>query len=460
MKLTKNDISRIDHYKLFYSHFISRIDIPDKLRRKYAQPTWIRDGIPATISKISADFLFNEDISLHFPDNKIEQELQNIYYKYKIQIILYEDALSNSYYGDSVLNIYVENEEPFVQSVNPIFYFPELHPFDIKRVLAQVFRWEQTIKIGENTKKYIIERRDDGLIITNKQYLIKKENDLEKFVHVPIGTDGVGLNTDGTPLKEQEKNPAGIFLSAHTPNLPAPNSFYGISDYQNLTTMFDELNNRFSRSSMTLDAHADPKMQLPRGVADQDGFVDTQKSYFLVDENAPLSVEPKYVTWDGKMQEVYDEIDKILQSILRNAEIPSVLVGMEDKGAESGRALRYRLMRLIAKIRRKQLYYENTIKHIMAVLYKIKTGKDIEMYKINVEFGDGIPNDELEEAQIVQILKVSDAISQDEAVNRTSRLQGADLIKEIDLIKSESTIIEPRKPEIIIGPMKPVQPLE
>lgn len=79
------------------------------------------------------------------------------------------------------------------------------------------------------------------------------------------------------------------------------------------------------------------------------------------------------------------------------AEISPTLTGLDKAGyPESGRALKYRLIRTLAKIGRKRIFYEEGIKKILNLAMQLENVLGINSYeipKINIVWSDGLPDD-------------------------------------------------------------------
>jgi len=113
----------------------------------------------------------------------------------------------------------------------------------------------------------------------------------------------------------------------------------------------------------------------------------------------------------------------------------------ESNVADSGRALKYRLMRLLSKIARKKRYYDDGIKDI---LYKAQlmdiyhNNKKYDAERPSASWRDGIPDDPKEEAEETEILDRAGAISLEEKVRKNNPDKTEKWIqKEVARIESE-----------------------
>jgi Mn-containing catalase len=75
--------------------------------------------------------------------------------------------------------------------------------------------------------------------------------------------------------------------------------------------------------------------------------------------------EPKYLTWDGKLEAAEKQLDRLIEMLFYVSETSPACFGL-DKNAttESGAALKKRLLRTLAKVNRKKLYSDPAIKDL------------------------------------------------------------------------------------------------
>ena len=186
--------------------------------------------------------------------------------------------------------------------------------------------------------------------------------------------DQVKLSTIPAYAGLQESVATGYpgLLVEHVPNWRLDDEFWGVSDYSDLESLFDELNNRISKASRILDKHSDPKLILPPGSMQYDDR--TNRYYvnkddlqcFEVDTERVGSDLPRYLVWDAQLEAAFKQIDNLLSMLMMCAEISPSMFGMDKYGvAESGRALKYRLIRTMAKVNRKKKYFDQGLRNIL-----------------------------------------------------------------------------------------------
>jgi len=146
---------------------------------------------------------------------------------------------------------------------------------------------------------------------------------------------------------------------------------------------------------------------------------------------------PGYLTWDAHIGEVHAEIKRIYKAIADNCEISMSLIGMDEGGIESGRALMYKLIRSLAMKSRKAIYLEAFLKILFRVVQKMKIvwldelGKNIdveprrdwgdEVLSVNVVIKNALPTDTREYIGNVTTMLREKAISRKTAIEMLSK---------------------------------------
>jgi hypothetical protein len=355
----------------------------------------------------------------------------------------YEMALSASWRGETIFKVrfgkfsdWVDEEHAIIESASPGIFWPILEEDNIRGLKGGVFGWIKQAP-GENGKKYLrIERQLPGRI-ENELYLLDGRKIRER---VPLRTF-----PEYAELEDVQETRYPGLLFEFVPNWRLDDEFWGISDYYDLESIFDELNNRISRISRVLDKHESPKLILPPGIMKWD---EQYKRWYIEKEDLEaIEVNPqeenvgdlpRYLTWDAQLEAAFKQIEKLLELAFMISETSPDAFGFGERGrAESGRALKFRLLRLLAKINRKKLYFDQALKNVLyAAMYLENVwGRGPEPAEIRIEWQDGLPADPLENAQVEQIRTSNKATtSVRSAVRRLDGIEGAQLDKELDEI--------------------------
>jgi len=158
---------------------------------------------------------------------------------------------------------------------------------------------------------------------------------------------------------------------------------------------------------------------------------------------------PQYIVWNASLDNAFKEIEKMMELLFMSSEVSPDVLGMGKDGAiQSGRALKMRLIRTIAKAERKKRYYEQALKEVFEIAQKLSVnnkgvgvtymGKKItckEIEPVNIVFGDGIVNDVVEETET--IIKRVDAgiLSKKSAIMLLDGYDDAEAEREVEEIE-------------------------
>lgn len=419
-------MDRIKRYrenkKLFLGqHYDVFARVQNKLTRKQQDLIYISANLAGIICKKSADFLFGETptFSAGKEDNSKEQQaLDRLVAENDLNITNYESALSNAYRGDSFYKVrygqefdgLIDKEQDpfrvFIEPQNPEYVFPETVPGDAKRILAYHIAYPVLVETKDGDQWLLnVESHYAGYIV-HAQYrmtpiTINHLNEITQW----------RIDAEIADARRVEETGVPAHLVVHVPNYATDDSWEGIDDLSEHKAILDEINHRLSQISSILDKHADPAIVVPAGTLGEDESgnpvfrVGVDKVFEVMGKD---DVKPEYITWDGQLQSAFTELDKLVNLLLMNAELPTVALGGGDAGTSgsSGLAIKFRMNSLLAKINRKRQYYDKGLKRVLLVAQMLEHATAKQDYRITVpkiKFRDGLPNDELELANIMSI---------------------------------------------------------
>jgi hypothetical protein len=452
---------RIKRYRenkeLFKGNHLEILEKHNDILSTYQQHTvYVTTNLAGLIAKKSADFLFGENAlyTAGTKDDSPEQKKLDEWVKQNdIHITNYESALSNAYRGDSFYKVRWGQEhggllskelDPFrviIEAQNAEFVFPETYPNDKTKILAFHIAVPSEV-VNTDGEEWVLNVESH---YPNR--IVKRQ-----FRMNPTTTDKLGVPLEwriyseiGEPVEVETGVPFPLVV--HVPNYSTDDSWEGIDDFTELKGLFAELNLRMSQLSEILSKHSDPAMIVPQGTLSED---ENGQPVFRVGVDKVFEVmngelEPKYLTWNGQLEFAFREIDKILELILMKAEIPAVALGVGDSGTSgsSGLAIKWRLNSLLAKINRKRQYYDKALKRIFTIAQLLeidRLGKvDFKPFVPHIKFKDGLPEDEMEKATIMQIRTgAKPTISQKRAIMELENISEEQAQQILDELEDES----------------------
>ncbi|HBI7084831.1 TPA: phage portal protein [Clostridium perfringens] len=415
---------------------------------------YISVNLAGIICKKSADFLFGEELSVlagkgeHTPE---QIALDRFMEENHMNILLYENAITNAYAGDTFIKVRYgqefagelppELDEPrvIIENVNPETVFPETVAWDKSKI--KTFHIAVPIYDEEANQWYLnVESHMSGKI-KYCQYTITP-------IHYNSDQEPERFSIDGIVENSVVEVSTGVSvpLVVHIPNLSTSDTWEGIDDLTELHPLLDEINNRLSQIADILDKHSNPAMAVPSGLldVDEDGNAQFRVAHDKVFEvMGKDDVVPQYITWNGQLVEAFKELDKLVDMVLVIAEIPAVALGKGDSGTSgsSGLAIKWRMNSLLAKVNRKKQYYSKGLKQVFYIAQKLEEVIGIADYKMTVpilHFQDGLPKDNMEEANIMSIRTGgAKTMSQKTAIMQLNNMTEEQAEAEIKRIKEE-----------------------
>lgn len=429
-----------DHFTAF------NVKIQDeKFTKAYKQLRYVKANFAGLISKILADMLFSEPIKVTAHDGD-QDWINNLWYENNMDVQCYESAMGNSALGDALFKIRSGPREPgqaentvIIEDITPTIYFPNVDGFNVRSMPdKQELAW--TFK--RNGKKYLRKEVHIPGYIYNFCYEMQEDKIMQM---VPLATTGL---TDLIPI---EKTGITKSLIVHVPNWKTGNRYFGISDYYDLDSIFFAINNRMTSIDNILDKHSDPILMVPPGVIDEHGNVN--KKALGVMEVEQGEGEPKYIVWDASLENAFKETEKLMEFMYLTAEISPDILGLGQGVTDSGRALKFKLMRTIAKAQRKKLYYDRAIKEVLyiAQLFAKANGIPVKGKTLSkppvvpdIDWKDGLPIDNKEQLENETMAVDGGFTSKKAAIMRIYGIDEDSADKLLEEIKAEGAIDMPK----------------
>lgn len=308
-----------------------------------------------------------------------------------LDTLLYETIIDVSRFGDAVWRLY-KNEEGKGQITiwEPTEWFPVVSPDDKKRITHHVLA--RTIYKGQDPggKKFyelLVQIHEKGKY-EQRIYELKEDGRIGKLLD-----------------SKEYKTGFDDFAVIHIPNITTSDSIFGHDDYAPLDTIICELMVRFTQIQKILDKHANPSMKGPMSALEESPsgeWVFRVGNYFSVNPGDP---EPGYLTWDGNLDAAFKEIEKLVDQLLIISEMGAAFLSTNDSAgrAASGTSLRLRMLNPLTKARRLIDPLDEKLKIALSEISKIGYEKALEKDKIEITWHDGLPNNPMEDAQLMAI---------------------------------------------------------
>jgi hypothetical protein len=448
----KPRLAAYDHYdKLYYGDHYSAFAIKAEkgFTDKYSQLRYITANFAGIISRIMADMLFGETITVDCEDDQNQKFVDKLIEENHLWAQCYESELGNSRRGDALFKMRIGQAENnpaapstvIIEEITPAIYFPVLD-----------------VGSGRNKAK------EDVLIWQFQQngvtYLHKETHRPGYIFHEILRYDP---NTERITAFEKpeafgyqatEETKVDDSLIFHIPNF-RDSGYFGASDYRDLEQLFFALNNRITKIDNILDKHSDPILAVPPGVIDEKGKIRKQAlSLFEVDNENPGFNKPEYIVWNANLEFAFKEIDKLTDMLYMFSGIaPASTIGDENGGqAESGRALKFKLLSTIRKRNQKMIYYDIALKEMLETAMELARAWGVQVdgespgkkeEKPKLKWGDGVLNDVQEQIDM-EVARVEAGLTmRADAIARLDGISPDEAAAKVKEIDAENAILVP-----------------
>lgn len=351
------------------------------------------------ISIKTADLLLGEQPSIKAEKPEDQATLDDIMESTDFWSTVYEAAIDNSRFGNSILMVYGQDNKAKIDIVPTSQWIPVVDPMNIKNITNHIIFWVS----GTDNKEL------------NMHIHSKGSYDKRRYV---LHSKGYTKDRIGRLIESEVIN-TGLSDFAIVPfsNLTTSDSIYGISDYEDVDSIIAELEVRVGQVSKILDKHADPSVVIPESSVEIDPDTGEAKirlgNAFIIDKDSPI---PSYMTFDGELEAAFKQIELLLNQLAVISELGTLFLGngLENIGAISGIALKKLAYSALSKVSRIEKKVSPRIKQCLKLAAEIE-GKNIE--KLSISWSDSLPTDLKEVVEIANLrtggkptMTVSDAI--------------------------------------------------
>lgn len=308
-----------------------------------------------------------------------------------------------SRYGVGLLEV----SESGIGTVNPESCYMVINPSDIRDVTAYVIFHEfqiPAIEPGKPSKQYVKFTIHQPGTIQHLVYLIK-DSKLKQQIPLTEFTEYAGLEVDGDGVQQ-----TGIdeMLIVRVDNALSSDRYYGRSDYSpSVHSLIEALDLAFARRAEVLAKFSRPVPMVPESAMQFDHaknmWVFKTNNAIMLREGQPTAA---YLTWPAALDDVNVEIQDLFSQLLMKLKISRVLLADENAGtAESGTALKLRLLPTLSKVRKFASSYKRIVPVAFSLMSKLEVALGFpnaiafEPEDVTITLYDGIPNDEKELAQ-------------------------------------------------------------
>ena len=437
-----------------------------------AGDTYLGADWGALICKVNADMLFGQPPIVSVGED--QRQLDQILKRCDLFTLLNEAALPQGFRGDAVLLLEwdKEKEEPVVSEIPACNYFCLRSRDNDRKILEEAIAWE--VSVGIDT--YIrVDRYKKGKI-TRECYLLGNQIgtpwDVEdcgivsfrKTTKVALAAAYPDPEDEAPPPDKGTYNlPGGRSPLFFIPNQRHGSRFFGISEFAGgLPTLIDAFNGRLTEFHEVLSKHSDPKLLLPEGVLDQSGRVRSEDLGVIeIPRDSENGDVFKYLIWDGQLIPASGELKILEELIFKFSETSPAIFGSDKAGSiESGRAMKFRFQRTLAKIARKVRIWDPILKELIYAIHWMAAEMKMEITFPNgtketvkaptrhaeLAWQNGLPQDNSEQVDIESKRVQSGLTSRVKAIQRLDQSSEQKATDELETIAEENKKYGPPNP--------------
>jgi hypothetical protein len=309
-----------------------------------------------------------------------------------------------------------------ITAANPETVYLVTDPGNIRKVTAYVFFAE----FNEGEKSYVKLTIHEPGSIAHKVFWLK-DGKLNAEVPLSEFPAFAGYKVDAEGKQHPFGKDAGAqMLVVRVDNALSSDRRYGRSDYTpSVHSLIEALDRAFAFRFETLAKFNRPIPVVPETAAPFDHALQRRvfktENAIIMKEGDPAS---SYLTWAADLASVEREIEQTMQQLLIKLKLSPVLLAGQGAGqAESGTALRIRLIPSLSKVRKFASALKVAIPQVQSLKSKLDAALQVEgaqAYEpedVTVHLKDGIPDDpeeiarvKLVNAQVISTLKMASVI--------------------------------------------------
>ncbi len=327
--------------------------------------------------------------------------------------------------GDGVFKVWRSAEgDVKIQANSPDSWFPVVVAGSIREFQYHILttQFKKTLKKDEGEKTFLKVEIHSRTSIEHRIYEL--QTSMVSGIATSIGARlDLGLFDEFKGIQEVEEHGLGEFLVIPCHNIRTSDRVYGIGSYSaDVKTLMQGLIERMCQRQRVLNKAADPDLVAPFGYTQKNVITGKQEyrsgGRILQYRHDPGMSAPDFHYLEPNLTglvQANEEIKDLKQRILELLELPSVLMAQDGPvGVASGVALQLLCIPITAKVGRIREELDSAAKAALQLALKLE---GIES-TVEIQWQDGLPKVEAEEAVNLATLKNAAIMSGKECLKR------------------------------------------
>lgn len=256
---------------------------------------------------------------------------------------------------------------------------------------------------------------------------------------------------DGT-----QEPPVDDMLIVPVQNKLSSERYYGRSDYKpSVVSLIESLEMSFAQRDEVLAKFTSPTPVIPESATI---FDHAAQEWVYIPGQAivtkPGDPSPSLMVWQAELGAVERAIEQKMDQLLQMLQLSRVLLAGQGQGtAESGTALRIRLIPTLSKVGKYARAAEKSIPKVLSLWSQLHP-PEVPAEKISVVFQDGIPEDPMETAQTMLWWDQMGAVSLERKLVLQGLKEGTEAFDvELKRLKDQQAQQQPEPPGIKLEPL-------
>lgn len=224
--------------------------------------------------------------------------------------------------------------------------------------------------------------------------------------------------------------------------------YTGISDYDGLIELQDQVNSKFSQPAKVIAQHGNPAVWAEQDLTRQDGNVHARDRYFTGGTQPP-----QYLAWDARLIEQFQDRAESIMAFCIAAEMSPVLLGIKQGATpDAARKVRLEATKSLSKAGRKTIVVEPAIALAIEIAQQLEQAtpllRSYPIDPVGVHFRDGLPVDGIDLANEASTWRSAGLMSVEDGVSM--RIENPDAAElEVKRIADENAA---KVPTVFGGP--------
>jgi hypothetical protein len=365
-------------------------------------------------------------------DSPEQKSLNRIVENNDLNVEIHESVIGAGYRGDAwfktrygyyddfsaiPLEMIPDNAEmgPIIEHVRADYVFPETSRGNVKKFKAVNIAWVEWVETENDEKPFLnVERHVPGYITYERYALYDPQINHEYGVPLQVFTIGERIPTGRD--NDVEETGVPMILVDHAPYKSVDDEWQGISGIEKIESTLAAINDRLTQIDYILWKHSDPTLYGPDLDESAGSTARFGGRYIPLTKDDAI---PGAITWNGQLDAAFKELDLLIGTVFQMSETPQWLFGTSTSSDHGGTgtshtdssSIKARFMPILSKVKRIRIHYDKAIRNALwkAQLLELAANKSIAGFDKytptypTIQWKDGIPRDEKELAEIMQI---------------------------------------------------------